>query len=110
MYLMSKLDSNYIILKMLNENQHLTQRQIAKHLNLSLGKTNYLIRSLIDSGWVKVNNFKRSDNKKAYIYNLTPTGIYQKSKITKQFLDRKVLEYESLKIEIELLKKEQKEL
>jgi MarR family transcriptional regulator, temperature-dependent positive regulator of motility len=107
---MSKLDSNYTIFKMLNENKHLTQRQIAKQLNFSLGKTNYLIRALIDSGWVKVNNFKRSDNKKAYMYILTPSGMYQKTKITKQFLERKLMEYDKLKKEIELLKKEEKEI
>ena len=69
---MQRSDTDYKILKILEGNPNLTQRQIAKKLNLSLGKTNYVIRALIDSGWVKLNNFKRSDHKIGYIYLLTP--------------------------------------
>ena len=72
---MQRSDTDYKILKILEDNPNLTQRQIAKKLNLSLGKTNYVIRALIDSGWVKLNNFRRSDQKIGYIYLLTPQGI-----------------------------------
>ena len=68
---MQRSDTDYKILKILEDNPNLTQRQIAKKLNLSLGKTNYVIRALIDSAWVKLNNFRRSDQKIGYIYLLT---------------------------------------
>ena len=103
---MQRSDTDYKILKILEDNPNLTQRQIAKKLNLSLGKTNYVIRALIDSGWVKLNNFKRSDHKIGYIYLLTPQGIAQKTRLAKIFLDIKLSEYNQLKNEIESLKKE----
>ena len=103
---MQRSDTDYKILKILEGNPNLTQRQIAKKLNLSLGKTNYVIRALIDSGWVKLNNFKRSDHKIGYIYLLTPQGIAHKTRLAKIFLDIKLSEYNRLKNEIESLKKE----
>lgn len=84
----------------------MTQRQLAKELGVSLGKTHYLISSLINVGWVKLANFKRSDNKLGYMYLLTPTGINEKAKITKKFLARKENEYQQLRREIEQLKSE----
>ena len=103
---MQRSDTDYKILKILEDNPNLTQRQIAKKLNLSLGKTNYVIRALIDSGWVKLNNFRRSDQKIGYIYLLTPQGIAQKTRLAKIFLDIRLSEYDRLKNEIESLKKE----
>ena len=64
---------------------------------------NYCLKALIDKGWVKAGNFKRSDNKLGYLYLLTPTGIDEKSKLTKAYLARKITEYERLKKEIEQL-------
>ena len=84
----------------------MTQRQIAKELGLSLGKTNYVVRALIDKGWVKLSNFKRSDNKLGYIYILTPEGISEKTILAQNFLKRKSEEYNRLKQEIEILKNE----
>ena len=84
----------------------MTQRQIARDLNVSLGKTNYIVRALIDRGWIKLSNFKRSDNKLGYIYLLTPKGITEKSILSQKFLRRKSEEYNRLKKEIEMLKKE----
>jgi len=84
----------------------MTQRQMAKELGLSLGKTNYVVRALVDKGWVKLTNFKRSDNKIGYIYLLTPEGISEKSVLAQNFLKRKSEEYNKLKIEIEMLKNE----
>ncbi|MGC6480747.1 MAG: MarR family EPS-associated transcriptional regulator, partial [Porticoccaceae bacterium] len=81
-------------------------RQLAKELGVSLGKAHYLINSLIQVGWVKLDNFKRSDNKMGYIYLLTPAGMVEKTKITRSFLARKETEYQQLKQEIQRLKSE----
>ena len=103
---MHKSDTEYIILKILKDNPKMTQRQMAKELGLSLGKTNYVVRALVDKGWVKLSNFKRSDNKLGYIYLLTPEGIAEKSILAQNFLSRKLKEYNRLKEEIEILKNE----
>jgi len=98
-------DLEYKILKNIEINPSLTQRQLAKELDVSLGKVNYVIRSLLDIGWVKIDNFRKSDNKIGYLYLLTPEGITQKTIITQQFLKRKIEEYDNLKKEIEELQK-----
>ena len=103
---MHKSDTEYIILKILKDNPQMTQRQMAKELGLSLGKTNYVVRALVDKGWIKLTNFKRSDNKLGYIYLLTPEGVSEKSVLAQNFLKRKSEEYNKLKIEIEMLKNE----
>ena len=103
---MHKSDTEYTVLKILNDNPKITQRQLAKEMGLSLGKTNYVVRALIDKGWVKLSNFKRSDNKLGYIYLLTPEGITEKSILAQNFLVRKSEEYNRLKEEIDMLKKE----
>ena len=103
---MHKSDTEYIILKTLKDNPKMTQRQMARELGLSLGKTNYVVRALVDKGWVKLTNFKRSDNKIGYIYLLTPEGVSEKSVLAQNFLKRKSEEYNKLKIEIEMLKNE----
>jgi EPS-associated MarR family transcriptional regulator len=103
---MSKQELEYKVLKWLEKNPNITQRQLAKELGVSLGKTHYLISSLIEVGWVKLDNFKRSDNKMGYMYLLTPKGVNEKAKITKTFLVRKENEYQQLKHEIAQLKSE----
>ena len=103
---MHKSDTEYIILKILKDNPKMTQRQIAEELGLSLGKTNYVIKALIDKSWLKLNNFKRSDNKLGYIYLLTSMGISEKTTLAQKFLRRKSEEYNRLKEEIEKLKSE----
>ena len=75
---------------------------------MSLGKTHYLVKSLIDVGWIKLHNFQKSENKWGYAYLLTPKGIVEKSIITSRFLKRKQTEYNQLRKEIEQLKKEVK--
>ncbi|MGB1290408.1 MAG: MarR family EPS-associated transcriptional regulator [Porticoccaceae bacterium] len=107
---MSKQELEYKVLKWLEKNPNITQRQLAKELGVSLGKTHYLISSLIKVGWVKLDNFKCSDNKMGYMYLLTPKGINEKAKITKTFLVRKENEYQQLKHEIEQLKTEVRRL
>jgi len=96
----------YHVLKQLEDNPHMTQRQLAEALGVSLGKTNYMIRSLLDVGWLKLGNFKRSNNKMGYSYHLTPKGLADIANVTKQFLDQKRAEYERLALEIEALELE----
>ena len=103
---MHKSDAEYIILRILKDNPKVTQREMAKELGLSLVKTNYVVRALIDKGWVKLSNFKRSDNKLGYIYLLTPEGLSEKTTLAQNFLNRKSEEYNRLKKEIEILKNE----
>ena len=103
---MHKSEIEYIILKILKDNPKITQRQLSKQLDLSLGRTNYLIHALVDKGWVKLSNFKRSDNKVGYLYLLTPNGIHEKSILAQNFLKRKSEEYNRLKEEIEILRNE----
>ena len=73
---------------------------------MSLGKTNYVLKSLIDVGWVKLDNFQKSDNKWGYAYLLTTSGVAEKAAITVRFLKRKKQEYDDLQIEIAQLQKE----
>jgi EPS-associated MarR family transcriptional regulator len=103
---MHRTDTEYTILKILEDNPKMTQRQVAKEMGLSLGKTNYIIRALVARGWVKLSNFKRSDNKLGYIYLLTPEGVAKKSILAENFLRRKSEEYNRLKKEIAMLKQE----
>ena len=102
-----QIDNEYNLLKILKDNPDITQRQLSKELGLSLGKTNYLIHALMGKGWVKLTNFKRSNNKLGYLYLITPKGIEEKSILAKNFLERKSIEYIKLKKEIEILKSEQ---
>jgi len=106
---MNKQELEYRALKLLEQQPIMTQRQIAKKLNMSLGKTHYLIKSLIDVGWVKLDNFQRSDNKWSYAYLLTPKGIVEKAVITAKFLTSRQREYSHLQLEIQQLKEEIKQ-
>lgn len=103
-------ENRYQLLKLLEENPDLNQRQIAKALGISLGKVNFCLHALIDVGALKVRNFSRNPNKKAYVYLLTPQGIEEKARVTLRFLSKKQAEYEALKKEIRLLKSEAKAL
>jgi len=103
---MSNQELEYRALKILEQQPDLTQRQLAEELGISLGKTHYLVKSLIDVGWVKLDNFQKSDNKWGYAYLLTPMGIAEKSAITARFLVRKRREYNALHDEIAQLQEE----
>ena len=81
-----------------------SQRDLSNRIGLSLGKTNFLLKSLVEVGWVKVNNFRRSDNKLGYAYVLTPHGVAEKVRITRRYLRQKEQEYLALQSEIELIK------
>ena len=106
---MSNQDLEYRALKILEQQPKMTQRQLSEVLGVSLGKTNYVLNSLIDLGWVKLDNFKRSDNKLGYAYLLTPMGVAEKTAIAVQFLKRKKQEYNDLQSEIAQLQREIKE-
>jgi EPS-associated MarR family transcriptional regulator len=99
-------DTNYRILRLLEENPNLSQRDLAKALGLSLGGLNYCLQALLDKGVVKMYNFQNSQRKAAYAYLLTPSGIAEKAALTGRFLKRKMEEYEALKAEIESLQTE----
>jgi EPS-associated MarR family transcriptional regulator len=100
-------DTHYEVLKILEENPQVSQRQLAAEMGVSLGKANYCLKALVEKGLVKAGNFKNSANKLAYFYVLTPRGIEAKAKISVRFLQRKIAEYEALGREIEQLQKEQ---
>ena len=105
---MPNQQSKYQLLKSLEQDANLTQRQLSEELGISLGKANYCLKSLIQKGFVKINNFKNSNHKLQYSYLLTPTGIEEKTKLTIEFLKVKTAEYEALKEEVERIKNEKK--
>ena len=99
-------DIYYRVLRILQENPDLTQRELADKLGISVGGINYCLRALIKKGLVKMTNFTNSKNKFGYIYVLTPQGISDKASLTQQYLQRKMEEYDALKSEIESLQRE----
>ena len=99
-------EANYKLLRLLEQNPHATQREIAGELGISVGKVNYCIQGLIEKGHLKAQNFKNSRNKAAYLYLLTPKGVKAKARITTAYLQRKLEEYEGLRVEIEMLQAE----
>ena len=104
----STTETHLKLLRHLEENPDVTQRELARELGISLGKANYCLKALINKGLIKAKNFKNSANKRAYLYVLTPQGIEAKALISVRFLQRKMEEYEALRQEIEQLKTELK--
>ena len=96
----------YKLLTMLEDNPELSQRDLARKLGMSLGKTNYCLKALIQKGWIKIHNFRNSRNKRAYLYKLTPAGIKEKAQVTKRFLALKLKEHAEIAHEIEQLRQE----
>ena len=94
------------ILKIVSEKPDISQRQLAVRLGISLGKTNFLIKALLEKGLIKAGNFRRAENKLEYLYLLTPKGVGEKVRLTHAFLIRKEAEYEVLRAEILALKRE----
>ena len=99
-------DTNYRVMRLLEENPDLTQRELAEKLGVSVGGLNYCLKALTEKGLVKMQNFANSKNKFGYVYVLTPRGIAERAKLTSAFLKRKMEEYEALKAEIETLRLE----
>ena len=99
-------DNTYRILRLLEQNPNMSQRELAKALGLSLGGLNYCLQALLDKGAVKMHNFQNSRNKMAYAYLLTPAGLSEKAALTGRFLKRKMEEFEALQAEIENLQRD----
>lgn len=98
--------TSYGLLKTLEDNPSLSQRDLAKCLGVSLGKVNFCLNALVEKGCLKVGNFRNSSNKLSYVYLLTPHGVEQKARMTLEFLQIKIQEYERLRAEIAELKRE----
>src|SRR5687768_10823677 len=99
-------EMHYKLMRLVEANPQMSQRDLARELGISLGKVNYCLRALIKKGWIKVTNFTNSQNKAAYMYLLTRRGIEQKAVLTAQFLHVKVREYEMLREEIAQMRRE----
>ena len=98
---MNDNQDHFNVLRKINNKPKSTQRELAQELGFSLGKLNYCLKSLKEKGLIKVNNFQKNPNKFGYVYKLTPKGIAAKTKITIDFMKRKMREYDELKTEIE---------
>jgi len=96
----------YKLFKAIEANPTTNQRELASNLEMSLGKLNYCLKALLDKGLVKAENFMASNNKRSYLYKLTPAGISEKAAVTLRFLKHRMSEYEKLKHEIAELKGE----
>ena len=99
-------EAHFRVLRLLELNPKMKQRELAAAAGVSLGKTNYCINALLDKGLIKMHNFKSSKRKLAYAYLLTTAGIAEKATLTQRFLTRKMEEYDALRAEIEQLKQE----
>ena len=97
---MNDNQDHFEILRKIKTKPKATQRQLAKELGFSLGKLNYCIKALKSKGLIKIENFKKNPNKINYIYVLTPKGIAEKTKLTMNFMKRKMKEYDELKKEL----------
>jgi EPS-associated MarR family transcriptional regulator len=106
----SKKQNKFQILQSLEQDSNFTQRQLSNNLGVSLGKINYCLKSLIEKGFISVNNFRNNKNKIQYSYLLTPNGVEEKAKLTLDFIRIKTQEYDTLKQEIESLKQEAKSM
>jgi len=99
-------DLHFRVLKLLQDDPDLSQRELATQLGVSNGKLHYCMKALIDKGLVKLGNFANSKHHLGYAYLLTPAGIRQKANMTGDFLKRKIAEYEALQVEIAALQTE----
>ena len=99
-------DTYFRVLRILNDQPDITQRELAQKLGVSVSGLNYCLKALVQKGLVKIQNFSSSNNKLGYVYLLTPAGVAEKASLTTRFLQRKMQEYESLKKEIQLTKNE----
>jgi EPS-associated MarR family transcriptional regulator len=99
-------DAKARVLQIINNNPQMTTREVAQRVGISNGSAYYLLLSLIEKGYIKLSNFKKTSPKSKYSYLLTPKGIREKSLITNEFLERKKKEYEALRKEINLLEEE----
>ena len=103
---MSDINNEKRLLDLVEQRRATNQREISSDLGISLGKTHYLISSLVKRGLIKIDNFRHSKNKKGYVYILTPKGVKEKLVITREFLRRKEIEFNKIQNEIKELRKE----
>lgn len=96
-------DTNFRVLRLLQSNPEMSQRELADAVGVSVGAIHYVLNALMDKGLIKLGNFTASKDKRRYAYILTPKGIAEKAAVTRRFLARKMEEYESLKAEIDAL-------
>jgi EPS-associated MarR family transcriptional regulator len=94
------------LMRLLEAHPGISQRDLARELDISLGKANYCVRAVMRKGWVKAARFKNSQNKAAYLYLLTPRGVEEKAALTMRFLQVKMREYEKLRAEIKMMRGE----
>jgi len=99
-------EMRYKLMRLLDGNPGISQRDVARELGISLGKANYCLQALVRKGWIKATNFKNSHNKAAYMYLLTPRGLESKATLTVRYLQVKIREYEALRVEIEEVRQE----
>lgn len=93
-------NENFLILRIIYNTPHVTQRKLAQYLGISLGKLNYCLKGLHNKGLIKIKNFKKNPKKLNYLYLLTPKGISKKTKLTLRYMKMKLLEYDELKKEL----------
>ena len=91
---------HFEVLRKIKNKPNSSQRELAEELGFSLGKLNYCLKALKNKGLVKIENFAKNPNKLNYIYVLTPKGISEKTKLTINFMKRKMKEYDELKKEL----------
>lgn len=103
-------DTHFRVLRLLQENPEMSQRELAEAVGVSVGGIHYVLNALIDKGLVKLGNFTAAEDKRRYAYVLTAKGIARKAALTRAFLVRKMEEYEALKEEIDALRKESEDL
>ena len=99
-------DARFRVLRLLQQNPEMSQRELADAVGVGLGSVNFCINALVKKGMVKLGNFSAAKDKRRYSYILTRKGIAEKAKLTRRFLDRKIDEYEALRTEIEVLRSE----
>ena len=100
-------DTRLQVMRLLSQNPEMSTRQIADTIGISNGSAYYVLRALVDKGFVKLDNFKKNPRKRQYAYLLTPKGVLEKSKLARGFIERKQQEYAALRAEIEALEKEE---
>jgi len=101
-------DTHFRVLRLLQDNPEMSQRELAEKVGLSVGGMHYVLNALIEKGLVKLGNFTAAEDKRRYAYVLTPKGIVEKTAITKRFLERKIAEYQAIKAEIKEISTELK--
>ena len=105
---MKNKDDFLKVLREIHKKPETSQRELANNVNFSLGKLNYCLKALKEKGWLKIKNFEKNKKKINYMYILTPRGVSQKTKLTINFLKKKMVEYDQLKRDLKKEKNKNK--